>query len=102
MANNKEVLEVIKHCCEECLYLPQNQSIEQAQLVGECLSSIEYGLDKLENIKSKTHLLYGQREAIAKEYIDWCEKNKAVLTDPTNMVTWFLTVKLKEWLENDK
>lgn len=64
--------------------------------------TIEQDLDKLENIKSKTHLLYGQREAIAKEYIDWCEKNKAVLTDPTNMVTWFLTVKLKEWLENDK
>lgn len=74
--------------------------IEKQEEWKEMLHAIQKDLDKLENIKSKTHLLYGQREAIAKEYIDWCEKNKAVLTDPTNMVTWFLKVKLKEWLEN--
>lgn len=66
------------------------------------LEKVIKDLDRLENIKSKTHLLYSQRKAIAKEYIDWCNKNNVVLTDPTNMITWFLGFKLKEWIIRGK
>ena len=50
---SKEELEVIEMCCEEGLSLPQNQSIEQAQLVGKCLITIREGLDKLEKLENE-------------------------------------------------
>lgn len=62
---------------------------------------IEKDLEVLEKLKTKTHLLYKDRKAIAKEFDKWCEDNNA-LNCSENMSTWFLTIKLKEWLKNDK
>lgn len=57
-------------------------------------------LEILENIKSKTLLFYTARKRIAKEYEKWCKDNNAMVSDTTNMITWLLCFKLKEWLEN--
>ena len=53
-------------------------------------------LDKLEKIKILTNLKYKERREISKEYLEWCNKNNVDSKDTTNMVTWFLCIKLKE------
>jgi len=73
-----------------------------AQVKKEDVEQIEKSLEVLENIKSKTLLPYSNRKRIAKEYEKWCEDNNVMISDPTNMVTWLLCIKLKEWLENEK
>lgn len=70
----------------------------------ECDNIVNYAKDirkdlkKLDKIKSDTNLLFTRRKAIADEYIKWCNDNEVLSTDAINMVTWFLAVKLKEWL----
>lgn len=66
------------------------------------LEQIERDLEALETINSKRFLLFSERKKLAKEYEDWCIKNNALITDSTNMVTWFLCIKLKEWLKDEK
>ena len=70
--------------------------------VIEGLKQAERDLEVLETINSKRFLLFSKRKKLAKEYEDWCLKNNVLITDSTNMVTWFLCIKLKEWLENEK
>lgn len=68
----------------------------------EMAEIIEKDLEVLEAIKSKTLLLYSDRKRIAQEYEKWCKDNNAIIIDTTNMITWLLCSKLKEWLEDDK
>lgn len=63
---------------------------------------IRKDLEVLENIKSKTLLFYSDRKKIAEEYEKWCKDNNAMISDTTNMITWVLCFKLKEWLNNEK
>lgn len=62
---------------------------------------IKKDLEMLENIKLKTLLFYSDRKRIAKEYEKWCKDNNALVSDTTNMVTWMLGIKMKEWLDNE-
>lgn len=66
------------------------------------LEQIEKDLEALETINSKRFLLFNERKKLAKEYEDWCIKNNVLITDTTNMVTWFLCIKLKEWLKDER
>ncbi len=68
---------------------------------NEMYVTILGGLEILEKLEAKTHLLFKDRKTISKEFDKWCVDNN-VLNCSENMVTWFLTIKLKEWLENEK
>lgn len=66
----------------------------------ELFKIIERDLDVLEKLETKTHLLFKDRKTISKEFDKWCEDNNAVNCSE-NMVTWFLSIKLREWLKNE-
>ena len=68
----------------------------------ELLQVIQRDLETLENVKNKTNLFFSQRKQIAKEFNHWCVENNADALDSTNLVTWLLCFKLREWLGNDK
>lgn len=77
--------------CEESKYTTYD--------IWKMCKEIEKDLEKLENIESKTLLFYSDRKKIAEEYEKWCKDNNVMISDTTNMITWFLCFKLKEWLE---
>lgn len=87
---SKEILAVIKGA-----FVSMNKDCEEA------FNQIERDLEVLENIKSKTLLFYSDRKKIAQEYEKWCKDNNAMITNTTNMITWLLCFKLKEWLGNE-
>ena len=110
--NSKESLKDIKNWVEYITRLDYVEPIVRGE-VKELLYNayhkttpefeiIERDLETLETINSKCFLLFNERKKLAKEYEDWCIKNNVLITDTTNMVTWFLCIKLKEWLKNDK
>lgn len=72
--------------------------ITVGDLIPDAFEVIDKDLNKLERLKTKPYLLYSKRLQIANEYVAWCRKYKVEITEPTNMVTWFVSVKLKEWL----
>ena len=85
-------------------YHAQYLDKEEIKEYNEALSHYEditNGLETLEKLEAKTHLLFKDRKTISKEFDKWCVDNN-VLNCSENMTTWFLTIKLKEWLENDK
>ena len=75
---------------------------KQDKYALKVVEEIKKDLEVLENIKSKTLLLYSDRKRISQEYEKWCKDNNTMISDTTNMITWLLCFKLKEWLENEK
>lgn len=67
--------------------------------IKQALLKAEQDKKKLNEIEKLTYLLYSKRRKIGQEYIKWCEKNNVVFDDATNMITWVLAIKLKEWLK---
>lgn len=99
---NKEKLDVIRYCCEESLNLPQNQSIEQVQLVGKCLSSIDDSLNRLEKLESE---IQTRIDALQKrqEYLNSCLGDMECYIEYNyNNKRLELLFELKKVLENDK
>lgn len=99
---DKEALEIIRYCCEESLYLPQNQSIEQVQLVGKCLSSIDDSLNRLDKLESE---IQTKIDALQKrqEYLNSCLGDMECYIEYNyNNKRLELLFELKKVLENDR
>ena len=102
MANSKQALEIIRYCCEESLWLPQNQSIEQVQLVGECLSSIDDRLNRLEKLKSEIQTRIDSLQK-RQEYLNDCMNDiECYIEFNFNRKELELLLELKKVLENDR
>lgn len=100
---SKEALEEIKQAPTFMGGNPRYMcSTQSSEPFLEDIKIIEKDLELLENVKSKTLLRYSARRKIAEKYLKWCKDNNVMISDATNMITWLLCFKLKEWLENDK
>lgn len=67
--------------------------------IKQALIQAEKDKKKLNEIEKLTRLLYSERRKIGQEYVKWCKENNTLFNDETNMTTWFLAIKLKEWLK---
>jgi hypothetical protein len=76
-----------------------NEAWKYHNIIKQSLLKAEQDKKKLNEIEKLTYLLYSKRRKIGQEYIKWCEKNNVVFDDATNMITWVLAIKLKEWLK---
>lgn len=90
--------------CLESMYarLPQwdlSRNIDQYNTIKQALLKAEQDKKKLNEIEKLTYLLYSERRKIGQEYVKWCKENNTVFNDETNMITWVLAIKLKEWLK---
>ena len=92
--NSKEAWNKIKE--QHKLYT----NVEPTTFYGVPIETIENDLEVFENVKNKTNLFYSQRKQIAKEFNHWCVENNVDALDSTNLVTWLLCFKLKEWIKN--
>lgn len=55
--------------------------------------------NKVKRLVEIANVGFKTRHDIAMEYEKWCEDNKAMKGDSCNMITWMLSIKLKEWLK---
>lgn len=67
--------------------------------IKQALLKAEQDKKKLNEIEKLTYLLYSERRKIGQEYVKWCKENNILVSDETNMITWVLAIKLKEWLK---
>lgn len=67
--------------------------------IKQALLKAEQDKKKLNEIEKLTYLLYSERRKIGQEYVKWCKENNILFNDETNMITWVLAIKLKEWLK---
>lgn len=72
---------------------------KELNTIKQALLKAEQDKKKLNEIEKLTHLLYSERRKIGQEYVKWCKENNTVFNDETNMITWVLAIKLKEWLK---
>lgn len=81
---------------DDCAYM---DCIEHLTTIKQALLKAQEDKKKLNEIEKLTHLLYSERRKIGQEYVKWCKENNTVFNDETNMITWVLAIKLKEWLK---
>lgn len=72
---------------------------EDLESIKATLLKAEQDKKKLNEIEKLTYLLYSERRKIGQEYVKWCKENNILFNDETNMITWVLAIKLKEWLK---
>lgn len=78
-------------------YLEHKSSM--LSIIKQALIQAEQDKKKLNEIEKLTYLLYSERRKIGQEYVKWCKENNTLFNDETNMITWVLAIKLKEWLK---
>lgn len=87
----------------ECSYPNEFRDMWEKELITikQALLKAEQDKKKLNEIEKLTHLLYSERRKIGQEYVKWCKENNTVFNNETNMITWVLAIKLKEWLKDE-
>lgn len=99
-SNPSEALECLKHIKK--YYIPEPCSAKTYdcfETIKQALIQAEQDKKKLNEIEKLTYLLYSERRKIGQEYVKWCKENNILVSDETNMITWVLAIKLKEWLK---
>ena len=101
-ANSSEALKDLKDLRDYLLRDRVNiSSTKYYNTIQQALIKAQEQEEVLNILKKKTVLLYSERRKIALEYEEWCKINNVMISDTTNMITWFLSHKLRKWLEDE-